>query len=204
MDAQLGRLLDAVNENGLAENTLIVFWSDHGFLLGEHGQWMKQLLFDPSPRTPLIIYDPSAKGNGKSSDRAVELLSLYPTVAEWAGLQKPANLEGASLRPLLDDPASAKWDHAAYSQVTRMRNRKRIMGYSVHTPQYRYTEWDGGRAGTELYDHKSDPDELHNLTADPAQGGVVKEMQGLLQRAKPAVPAGARIEIRGNPADPQG
>jgi uncharacterized sulfatase len=89
-----------------------------------------------------------------------------------------------------------------------MKNRKRIMGYSVHTPQYRYTEWDAGRAGVELYDHKSDPDELHNLATDPAHAAQVKEMRRLLQQlnpaATPAAPAGAKIEIRGNPSDPQG
>ena len=123
VDAQVGRLLDALDRLGLADRTLIVFWSDHGFLLGEHGQWQKQLLFDPSPRTPLIVYDPAAKGNGTPCDRAVELLDVYPTVADWAGLEKPKHLEGYSLRPLLDAPASAAWDHPAYSQVTRMQGR---------------------------------------------------------------------------------
>jgi uncharacterized sulfatase len=204
VDAQVGRLTEALERLGLAQNTVIVFWSDHGFLLGEHGQWMKQLLFDPSPRTPLIIYDPSARGNGRACDRPVELLSVYPTVADCVGLAKPAHLEGASLRPLLEDPASAAWDHAAYSQVTRVRNRKQLMGYSVHTEQYRYTEWDGGRAGVELYDHKADPDEFHNLANDPARQGTVGEMKALLQKVRPAKGAGAKVEIRGDVSDPQG
>jgi uncharacterized sulfatase len=201
VDAQVGRLLEAVERLGLAQNTVIVFWSDHGFLLGEHGQWMKLLLFDPSPRTPLIIYDPSAKGNGKVCDRTVELLSVYPTVADCVGLTKPAHLEGASLQPLLDDPSSQAWDHPAYSQVTRVRNRKQVMGYSVHTEQYRYTEWDGGRLGVELYDHKADADEFRNLAGDPGHKGTVEEMKRLLNKLDRSK---ARIEIQGNPADPQG
>jgi len=202
VDAQVGRLLEAVDQLGLADDTLIVFWSDHGFLLGEHGQWMKQLLFDPSPHAPLIIYDPSAKGNGTVCDRTVELLDVYPTVAECIGLTKPEHLQGRSLRPLLDAP-SAAWDHPAFAQVTRGPARKRVMGYSVHTEQFRYTEWDGGKAGVELYDHKTDPDELHNLAADPAHADQRKELKRRLQEIHPAGP-GARIEIHGNPADPQG
>lgn len=166
MDAQLGRLLDSVEQLGLADNTLIVFWSDHGFLLGEHGQWMKQLLFEPSPRTPLIIYDPAARGNGRMCGRTVELLDLFPTLADLAGLKPPENLEGISLRPLLDDPTAA-WDRPAYSQVTRLKKKQLIMGYSVHTERFRYTEWDAGKAGVELYDHQADPDEFHNLAEDP-------------------------------------
>lgn len=181
VDAQVGRLLDAVDRLGLAENTLIVFWSDHGFLLGEHGQWQKQLLFDPSPRTPLIIFDPSAKGNGVVCDRTVELLDLYPTIAAWAGLKAPENLEGHNLQPLLDDPKAA-WDHPAFSQVTRMRDKKRVMGYSVHTEKLRYTEWDNGDAGVELYDHTTDPDELKNLADDSAHRSTIEEMKKHLNR----------------------
>jgi uncharacterized sulfatase len=185
MDAQLGRLLDAVERLGLADNTLIVFWSDHGFLLGEHGQWQKQLLFDPSPHTPVIVYDPAAKGNSKPCDRPIELLDLYPTVAEWAGLKPPGTLEGASLRPLLDDPASSAWDKPAYSQVTRGPKDKRVMGYSVHTDRFRYTEWDeNGNAGVELYDHRSDPEELHNLAEDPARQDDRAKLRELLKRVR--------------------
>jgi len=201
VDAQVGRLLDCLERLGLAESTLIVFWSDHGFLLGEHGQWQKQLLFDPSPRTPLMVYDPAAKGNGTACNRAVELLDIYPTVADWAGLKKPAGLEGFSLGSLLDAPASAAWDHPAYSQVTRGKPAQRTMGYSVHTDQYRYTEWDGDKAGAELYDHKADPDEFHNLAADPAHEKTLRQMRSLLRRVQKP---GNKVEIRGDPYDPQG
>jgi iduronate 2-sulfatase len=181
VDAQIGRLTEALERIGLSDSTLIVLWSDHGFLLGEHGQWQKQLLFDPSPHTPLVIYDPAAKGNGAACDRPVELLDLYPTVADWAGLEKPQVLEGHSLQPLLESPMSAEWDHPAFSQVTRMKNKKRIMGYSVHNERYRYTEWDAGREGVELYDHQSDAAELHNLAEDPAAKTIVTDMQRQLR-----------------------
>ncbi|HOX55648.1 MAG TPA: sulfatase [Candidatus Paceibacterota bacterium] len=201
VDAQVGRLLDSLDRLGLAKSTLIVFWSDHGFLLGEHGQWQKQLLFDPSPRTPLIVYDPAAKGNGTPCNRAVELLGIYPTVADWAGLEKPKDLQGSSLRPLLDAPTSAAWHHPAYSQVTRGKAGQRVMGYSVHTERYRYTEWDGGKAGSELYDHQADPNEFCNLARDPANEKTVRQLRNLLRRVQKP---GAKAEIRGDPADPQG
>lgn len=201
VDAQVGRLVAALDRLGLAQNTLIVFWSDHGFLLGEHGQWQKQLLFDPSPRTPLIVCDPTAQGNGMACDRPVELLDLYPTVADWAGLQKPEGLEGFSLKPLLDGPATAAWDHAAYAQVTRMKKGERVMGFSVHTERYRYTEWDGAKEGAELYDHRVDPGELHNLVSESAHEPTRAQMRTLLHRVQKP---GAKAEIHGDISDPEG
>lgn len=204
VDAQIGRLVEALDRLGLSENTLIVFWSDHGFLLGEHGQWMKQLLFNPGPQMPMIIYDPSAKGNGRACERAVELVDVYPTVAQWAGLTPPSNLEGYSLRPLLDDPAGAAWDHPAFSQVTRGGGKKQVMGYSVHTEKYRYTEWDEGKAAVELYDHDADPDEFHNLAGDASQKDVVARLKKILDEQKSKHPQMEKREVRGNIADPQG
>ncbi len=203
-DAQIGRLLKAVDDLGLSENTLVVFWSDHGFLLGEHGQWMKQLLFNPGPQMPMIIYDPSAKGNGTKCPRTVELVDVYPTVAEWAGLKPPSNLEGYSLKPLLDDPTGAAWSHPAFSQVTRGKKKHMLMGYSVHTEKYRYTEWDEGREGLELYDHDKDPDEFHNLANDPSMKDVVAHLKKMLDDQKAKHPQMEKREVRGNVDDPQG
>lgn len=189
VDAQIGRVLDAVDRLGLGDNTVIVFWSDHGYHLGEHGLWFKQSCFEEATRVPLIIRTPGMKTAGQVSPRLVELVDLYPTLAELAQLTPPTNLEGFSVRPLLDDP-NASWDHAAYSQVQRPGGP----GHSVRTPRWRYTEWDFGSKGRELYDHDADPQELHNLAADPASAKVVSEMQALLKKMHPEPVVGGKAE----------
>lgn len=176
MDAQVGRLLDALDRLDLIEKTIVVFLSDHGWLLGEHGgQWQKRSLFEESARVPLIIYDPGADGNGKSSVRTVELMDLYPTLAELCGLPRPDGLEGTSLRPLLADPDLA-WSKPAITEVVRRKDRSikaGINGRSIRTERYRYTEWDYGKSGVELYDHQSDTAEWINLAADPDYREVI-------------------------------
>lgn len=179
MDAQVGKLLDALDRLKLADNTIIVFWSDHGYNVGQHGQWMKQSLFENSARVPLIISVPDA-GKGKVSGRTVELLDIYPTLAELCGLDPHQTLQGKSLVPLLKN-ASAKWDKPAYSQV----RRDKIMGRSVRTERYRYTEWDHGKAGVELYDHQKDPDEFVNLAVKDPESSVVKTLSVMLKKGFP-------------------
>ncbi len=179
MDAQVGRLLDALDRLKLAENTIIVFWSDHGYLLTEHGQWMKNSLFEESARTPLMIATPKLKAKGRATPRMVELLDIYPTLAELCALPLPAHLEGRSLRPLLDNP-QAKWEHAAYTQVGRGKSQADFIGRSVRTEKWRYTEWDEGRKGVELYDHVKDPHEYRNLGSAPAYQQTREEMRRLL------------------------
>lgn len=164
VDAQVGQLLDALESNGLLDNTIIVFWSDHGYFLGEKGLWYKRKAFERSARMPLIIAAPGMSQNAQTS-KPVELLDLYPTLADLCGLEAPANLEGQSLRPLLSDPDNANWNKPA---VTQVWHNKKAWGYSIRTERFRYTEWLEGRAGRELYDHASDPDEITNL-ADAAQ-----------------------------------
>ena len=181
VDAQIGRVLDALDRLGLRDNTIVVFWSDHGYHLGEHGLWFKQSCFEESARVPMIIAPPAAKGAGQTSPRIVESIDLYPTLADLAGLEPPRGLEGVSLRPLLDNPA-APWTRPAFTQV----QRSGFPGHSVRTERWRYTEWDFGVKGAELYDHESDPQELHNLAADPQHAHNVAEMKALLKANHPA------------------
>jgi uncharacterized sulfatase len=184
MDAQVGRVMDALDRLGLADNTVVLFWSDHGYLLGQHGQWMKQSLFEQSARVPLIVAAPGMKASaGKASPRIVELLDLYPTLADLAGLKPPQNLHGRSLRPLLRDPAS-RWDKPALTQTNRGQKRQ-IAGYSIRTERYRYTEWDeDGKAGVELYDHETDPREHTNLASSKEHAQVREELKKLLKSTR--------------------
>jgi uncharacterized sulfatase len=180
MDAQVGRLLDALEELNLADKTVIVFWSDHGYNLTEHGQWKKQSLFEPAARVPLFIGAPSMKGNGKVSPRIVELIDVYPTLANLCGLSKPTYLQGADLTPLLNNPRM-RWDRPAYTQVDRSIRGSKFIGRSVRTERWRYTEWNEGRDGIQLYDHRKDPNEYVNLANDPRYEKVRNELRALLR-----------------------
>lgn len=183
VDAQVGKVLDALDRLHLREKTIVVFWGDHGWCLGEHGQWQKTLLFEESARVPLIIAVPDRKA-GAVSPRTVELLDIYPTLADLCGLPIPPTVEGKSLRPLLDNP-EAPWTKPALTQQTRNYQGRQVMGYSIRTERWRYTEWDGGKLGAELYDHNADPKEYHNLAGDPAQAATIAG----LRRQLPPPPA---------------
>ena len=183
LDAQVGRLLEALDRLKLTDSTVIVFWSDHGYLLGQHGQWMKMSLFEESARVPLLIAAPRVRGNGQACGRTVELLDLYPTLADLTGLEAPKDLEGASLRRLLDDPA-ATWEKPALTQVTRPRQGRRIMGRSIRTERWRYTEWADGTEGTELYDYETDPGELANLAGRAEHAALIRGLSEQLRRRR--------------------
>jgi iduronate 2-sulfatase len=182
VDKQIGRVLDALDRLKLRDNTIVILWGDHGWHLGEHGCWQKMSVFEESARVPLIIRVPGAKGNGRASARFVESLDVYPTVAEFCGVKAPKNLAGKSLLPLLKNPAKS-WDRPAYTQVRHGNTNDFFMGYSVRTERWRYTEWDGGKRGVELYDHRSDPREFTNLASNVVYAKTVGEMRKLLRKA---------------------
>jgi uncharacterized sulfatase len=189
VDAQIGRVLDSLDRLGLRDNTIIVFWSDHGYQLGEHGLWFKQSCFEESARVPMIIASPATKNAGRTCVRNVELIDLYPTLADLAGLTQPKGLEGVSLRPLMENP-TARWTRPAFTQV----QRGGFPGHSVRTERWRYTEWDFGAKGAELYDHAADPQEQHNLSADPKYAATVAEMKALLKTIHPALVNGGKAQ----------
>ena len=194
IDAQVGRLLDELDRSGLTENTIVVFWSDHGYHLGEHnGIWQKRTLFEQCARTPLIIRAPGAAGNGQPCQRIVEFVDIYPTLTSLAGVKSPSNLAGRDLSPLLNNPLT-DWDGLAVTQVLRPQNsrlKKMVMGCSIRTDRWRYTEWAEGKEGLELYDHHADPMEFNNLAIAPdeAAAAVIRKLQPELRsRASGQVP----------------
>lgn len=191
VDAQIGRVISALDRLGLSERTVIVFWSDHGYSLGERGLWMKQNCFEESARVPLIIAGPGVKAGGVSP-RLVELIDLYPTMVDLAGLPLPGALPGASLRPLLAKP-DAPWDRPAFTQV----QRGEFPGHSVRTPRWRYTEWDSGEKGVELYDHDSDPGEMKNLAGDLSHAAVQGELKALVRKNWPERVTGGTVDGAG-------
>ncbi|MCR9119295.1 MAG: sulfatase [bacterium] len=177
VDAQVGRLIDALEKNDLMDKTIIVFWSDHGYFLGEKGLWYKRKAFERSARMPMIISAPGL-AQADSTTKPVELIDLYPTLADLCGLKASENLQGESLRPLLKDPQGASWTKPA---VTQVWHNKDAWGYSLRTERWRYTEWLEGKAGRELYDHKNDPDEIHNLAANADQKELVAQLSKQLK-----------------------
>ncbi len=200
VDAQVGRLLDALVELELEEETIVVFWSDHGYHLGEHGGiWQKRTLFEEATRAPLLIRVPGAGGNGRACERVVEFIDLYPTMVEAAGIEVPVGLEGRSLLPLLHDPASAH-EGAAITQILRPADDRLsapVMGRSVRTERWRYTEWNGGDAGRELYDHVADPGEFNNLAAS-----ATPELESLMRDLRAKFAGKAREQAPSTPFDP--
>ncbi len=196
LDAQVGKVLAELKRQGLEDRTVIVFWSDHGFHLGEHGLWCKTSNFELDARVPLIIVPPGGKNAGETTDALVELLDLYPTLVDLCGLPKPAGLEGVSLKRVLDRPAT-RVKSAAYTQHPRpayYKGQPDVMGCSVRTDRSRYTEWRSFQTGhvvaRELYDHQADPAENRNIVNTPPDADELRRAQRLLNevfpRRKPA------------------
>jgi iduronate 2-sulfatase len=185
MDAQVGRLLDALDHHQLWSTTVVIFLGDHGYHLGECGWWNKNTLFDRSCRAPLIIAAPDAKHGGECH-APVEFVDLYPTVVDYCGLQPPEGLAGLSLRPALVDPTT-RHKEAAFTLVVRDKGQH---GRSVLTDRWRMTSWSDGTR--ELYDHRSDPEETENLAGRATLTAVQEHLSGLLRSLPPWPPSGPR------------
>jgi len=181
-DAQVGRLLDALEKEGLADNTIVVLWGDHGWQLGDHGLWTKQTNFELATRAPLIVSLPGQKTAGQKCEAQVEFVDVYPTLADVCGLSVPSGLDGMSLKPWLDKPSlpAAK---VAISQFPRngiVTGNRPLMGYSIRDERWRLTVWrdrrDGSTAATELYDETNDPAETVNLANKPESKSIVETL----------------------------
>jgi iduronate 2-sulfatase len=184
VDAQIGKLLDALEANGLKDNTIVVLWGDHGWKLGDYGGWCKHTNFELDTRVPLMIMDP---GNtiGQKSNSLVEFVDVYPTICELAGLSLPGHLEGQSLMPILKDP-QAMSNEVAISQYPRgpglgYDRKSEIMGYSIRNKDYRYTRWQKYEqpeevVAVELYDHSKGPLATKNLANETEFKSLLAEM----------------------------
>jgi iduronate 2-sulfatase len=180
VDAQLGVVFEAMDRLGLWKDTIVVLVGDHGFHLGEHGLWRKDTLFEAAVRAPLIVAAPQVRRPGIATDEVVEFLDIYPTLAELAGLPRPAGIQGQSLVPLLANPqAKGRGDAFSFRGCSPP-----LLGRSVRTGRYRFTEWPDG--SQELYDLEADPRESTNLAADPRHAAALAEMKKRLD----AGPAG--------------
>ena len=193
VDAQLGRVTAALDKLGLADNTLVVLVSDHGYQLGLHGLWQKKDLFENTARTPLIMVAPGQLQAGLESDALTELIDIFPTLVTLAGLENPGHeLEGKNLQAILSgqqapEKAALTQSWSAAHLVRPQRRNMKIMGYSIRTDQYRYTEWAGGKEGVELYDYDSDPDEFQNQAANEEYQNVTRQMKFLLEEKLQAI-----------------
>ncbi|EKJ98688.1 iduronate-2-sulfatase [Rhodopirellula baltica SH28] len=187
IDAQIGRLLSALQEEGLADNTIVVLWSDHGWKLGEHRGWGKMTNYEIDARVPLLITGPGVKCLGQQTDQLAELLDLFPTLCEMAGIDVPDFVDGSSLIPILND-VDAKVHDGAVNQYYRRHEGRQYMGYSIRTSDYRLVEWrdfsSGEVTAKELYDHRNDDSENESIV-DSTEPKVIDGLTSLLLATHP-------------------
>ena len=200
MDAQIGKVLDELDRQNLTDSTIVVFWSDHGYHLGEQTLWAKTSNFELDARVPMIITTPAMQTAGQRTSSLAELSDLYPTLVELCGLPTQDGLDGISLVPVLHN-VSASVRQAALTQHPRPAYYDREpnkqpthMGYSIRTATHRYTEWRDWKTGLttdqELYDHNNDPNETRNLANRAASKDVLTSHRVLLDRQLPIVNPG--------------
>jgi iduronate 2-sulfatase len=177
-DANVGKVLAALRRHRLDSNTLVILWGDHGWRLGELDDWGKTTNFEICTRAPLILSVPGQRNPGASTDALVEFVDIYPTLAELCGLRAPGRLEGLSFARLGNEPRRP-WKRAVFSQYPRAAGKDKLMGYSMRTSRYRYTEWqrpDRTAAAAELYGHNTDPMETTNLAGLPESTRLVTQL----------------------------
>lgn len=179
IDAQVGRLVDELDRLDLRSKTVVILWGDHGWKLGEHGLWCKHTNFELDTHVPMIISVPGMEAAGKRTKALTEYVDIYPTLCEVCGLGLPGHLEGKSMKPLLSEPEK-QWKYAALSQYPRGK----IMGYTMRTERFRYTEWEERATGRvvarELYDHRVDADENENVVDKDEYRDEVKRLALML------------------------
>jgi iduronate 2-sulfatase len=210
MDAQAGRVLAELEKLGLAQNTIVVLWGDHGWHLGDHGIWCKHTNYEQAARIPVLVAGPGVKAGAKTAS-LIETVDIYPTLAELAGLPAPAGLDGRSFAATLRDPAAPHRDHAIHVYPRSAPDKGSVLGRAIRTERHRLVEWkkQGAPADTaelELYDYHTDPLETKNLAAE--QPEVVAKLRALLAKhpeAKPQISAaGAAKQTNAKPAPAKG
>jgi arylsulfatase A-like enzyme len=195
VDAQIGRVLDELERLGLADNTVVVLWGDHGWHLGDHGFWTKHTNYEHAAHAPLILRVPGRKEKGIKTKAMVEFVDIYPTLCDACGVPKPKELEGLSMMPLVANPRQS-WKKAAFhlfpKSVSGQGGERNGMGRAVRTERYRLVEWTvEGKdfREIELYDFQNDPEETANVAGKPENAAVVKELTDLLHQGwKAALP----------------
>lgn len=178
MDAQVGKVLDALEQAGLMESTLIIFFGDHGYHLGEHNWWNKETIYQVGTNAPFIMAGYSVAARNVGSNAMFEFIDIYPTVAELMNIKKPGNLEGKSFARVVRNPA-LEFRDAVHAVV----NRGAMLGRTVKTKDWRYTEWENGNKGRELYDENKDPEEYRNLADDPSYSPIIAALRSRLYEA---------------------
>jgi len=185
-DAQVGKLLDELERLDLRKNTIVILWGDHGWKLGDYGDWCKHTNFEIDTRVPMMISAPGMEAKGKHTPALTEFVDIYPTLCELTGLPLPNHLQGKSFAPLLNNPETP-WKDVALSQFPRQRGE--VMGYSMRTDRYRFTEWKKTEnpdeiVAVELYDHSdNNPIAKENLALQPAYADTIKALSAQLENA---------------------
>ncbi|MGY8657999.1 MAG: sulfatase [Verrucomicrobiales bacterium] len=187
MDAQVGRVINALETSGLVQNTIIVLWGDHGYYLGDYGEWCKHTTYEVAAKVPLIIASPQLKG-GQRTSALTELVDLFPTLCDLSGVPVPTPLHGVSLKPVIQDP-EIKWKEGVFSQYFKNKPKVgKVLGTSIRTDRYRYTEWrkkdhNGSLEDITLIDLEADPKATKNVAADPVHKEFLKRLGELAKKS---------------------